>query len=155
MFEKIISLLEDKALAENSKRIKEIMQFRYILEPEIAALAAQSIDDNDLLLIRTILDAQERNLLENKNDAEDDQRFHIALARATKNEIMGEVFAVLYDILRECRVTPLQNAQRKKTSLRGHLRIYTALQERDSESSRVATRDHLNEVESLLYERPG
>ncbi len=89
MFEKIISLLEDKALAENSKRIKEIMQFRYILEPEIAALAAQSIDDNDLLLIRTILDAQERNLLENKDDAEDDQRFHIALARATKNEVNG------------------------------------------------------------------
>ncbi|MGA2400323.1 MAG: FCD domain-containing protein [Syntrophobacteraceae bacterium] len=151
MFEKIISMLEDKALASNSQRIKEIIQFRYILEPEIAALAAESIGDNDLVRIQTILDAQEKNLLENADDAKEDLRFHIALARATKNEVIGEIFAVLYDILRECRVPPLQNSQRKKTSLQGHLKIYRALKERDSESSRMAMRDHLNDVESLLY----
>jgi DNA-binding FadR family transcriptional regulator len=73
------------------------LQFRYILEPEIAALAAQSIDGNDLLLIQTILDAQVKDLPENKDDALEDQRFHIAPARATKNQIMGEVFALLYE----------------------------------------------------------
>jgi GntR family transcriptional repressor for pyruvate dehydrogenase complex len=150
MFEKIISMLEDKALAKNTERIKEIMQFRYILEPEIAALAAQFIDDKELVRIQIILDAQEKNLLENKDDTEEDMRFHIALARSAKNMVIGEVFAVLYDILRECRVQALQNDQRKKTSLQGHRRIYSALKERDPEASRMAMRDHLNEVESLF-----
>ena len=150
MIEKIISLLEDRALAGNSLRIKEIIQLRHILEPEVAALAAESIGDNELSRIKAILDAQEKKLAENKDDAEEDLRFHLALARATKNEVIVEVFAVLFDILKECRVAPLQNAKRKITSLEGHLGIYRALKQRDANSSRTAMRNHLSEVESTI-----
>jgi len=150
MIDKIISILEDKTLAKNTKRIKEILEFRRILEPEIAALAAESHDQKDLLRIKAILDAQEKKLPEDKEDAEEDLHFHMALARATKNEVLVEVAAVLHDILRECRVPPLQNLTRKRISLQGHQRVYAALIDRDSESSRMAMRNHLREVESLL-----
>jgi len=95
MFGKIISVLEDQGIAKNTKRIKEILEFRRILEPEIAALAAKSLEPNDLVLINTILDRQEKSLSEDKEDAQDDLRFHMALARATKNEILVEVTAIL------------------------------------------------------------
>jgi GntR family transcriptional repressor for pyruvate dehydrogenase complex len=151
MFNKIISVLEDQAIAKNTKRIKEILEFRRILEPEIAALAAESLDPNDLVLINAILDRQEKSLSEDKEDAQDDLHFHLALARATKNEILVEVTAILHDILRECRVPQLENIARKRISLQGHQKIYAALRERDSELSRSAMRDHLRDVESLLY----
>jgi GntR family transcriptional regulator, transcriptional repressor for pyruvate dehydrogenase complex len=151
MIDKIISLLEDKALAKSPKRIREILEFRYILEPEIAALAAKSLNPKDLARIKTILDTQEKNLLEDKEDAEDDLHFHMALARATKNDVLVEVAAVLYDVLSECRVPPLQNLTRKKVSLHGHQEIYAALRERDSELSRMAMRNHLSDVQSLLF----
>ena len=151
MFDKIISVLEDQAIAKNTKRIKEILEFRRILEPEIAALAAASLDPDDLVLIKTILDRQEKSLAEDKGDAHDDLHFHLTLARATKNEILVEVIAILHDILRECRVPPLENLTRKRISLQGHQQIYAALIERDSESSRKAMLNHLSEVDSLLY----
>jgi GntR family transcriptional repressor for pyruvate dehydrogenase complex len=150
MLDKIIAVLEDQALAKNTKRIKEILEFRRILEPEIAALAAESHDPQDLVRIKAILDNQEKSLLEDKTDAQDDLHFHLALARATKNEVLAEVAAVLHDILRECRVPPLQNLARKRISLQGHQGIYAALRERDSELSRTAMRNHLRDVESLL-----
>ena len=154
MIDKIVSLLEDKALANNPKRIREILEFRYILEPEIAALAARSLSPKDLARIKTILDSQERDLLDDEEDADEDLHFHMALARATKNDVLVEVAAVLYDVLSECRVSPLQNLTRRKVSLQGHQEIYAALRGRDSESSRVAMRNHLRDVESLLFGRP-
>ena len=153
MFDKIISVLEDRAVAQNTRRIKEILEFRRILEPEIAALAAESLDPNDLVLIKTILDRQEMSLSQEKADAQDDLHFHLTLARATKNDILVEVTAILYDILGECRVPQLENLTRKRISLQGHQKIYEALKERDSELSRSAMRDHLRDVESLLYGR--
>ncbi len=151
MFTKIISLLEEQAIAKNKKRIKEILEFRLILEPEIAALAAKFFDDNDLVLIRTILEKHEKSLSEDKEDAHDDLHFHLTLARSTKNEIIVEVIAILHDILEECRVSPLENLKRKRISLEGHQKIYEALRKRDPELSRAAMLNHLIEVDSLLY----
>ena len=153
MIDKIISLLEDKAIARNTKRIKEILEFRRIWEPEIAARAAQSLDSNDLALIKAILDKQEKSLAEDKEDAQDDLRFHLTLARATKNDVIVEVTAIIHDILKECRVPPLENLTRKRISLQGHQKIYAALRERDSELTRTAMMNHLTEVDSLLFDQ--
>lgn len=150
MIDKIISILEDKTLAKNTKRIKEILEFRRILEPEIAALAAESHEPRDLARIKAILDTQEKKLPEDQEDAEENLNFHLALARTTRNDVPVEVAASCMNILRECRVPPLQNLTRKRISLQGHQRIYAALRDRDSESSRMAMRDHLSEVESTL-----
>lgn len=153
MIDKIISFLEDQATAKNTRRMLEILEFRRILEPEIAALAAKSLDPDDLALLKTILDRQEKSLSENKDDARDDLHFHLTLARATKNEVLVEVSAILHDILRECRVPPLENLTRKSISLGGHQKIYAALKEGDAELSRSAMRDHLRDVEYLLNGR--
>lgn len=153
MIDKIMSLLEEKALSRNKKRIMEIIQLRSILEPEIAALAAEAHDPKDLARIKTILDAQEKSILEERDEGEEDSHFHQALARAAKNEVLLEVAAVLYDVLRECRVRPLQNLTRRKTSLHGHLKIFQALEKRDPEASRAAMKNHLKEVEALLYDQ--
>jgi GntR family transcriptional repressor for pyruvate dehydrogenase complex len=151
MFGKIISLLEDQSVAKNTRRIKEILEFRSFLEPEIAACAAQSLEPGDLALLKSILERQEKSLSEGKDDAEDDLHFHLTLARATKNEIIVEVVAIIHDILKECRVAPLENLTRKRISLQGHQKIYAALQDRNSGSSRTAMLNHLKEVDSMIH----
>jgi GntR family transcriptional repressor for pyruvate dehydrogenase complex len=151
MFNKIISGLENQSIAKNTRRIKEILEFRRILEPEIAALAAKSHDQKDLALMKMILDRQEKGLSDDKEEAREDLHFHMTLARATKNEIIVEVSAILHDILRECRVPPLGNFARRKISIEGHQKIYDAVRQRDSEQSRSAMLDHLRNVETVLY----
>lgn len=151
MIDKIVSDLENRAIAGNKKRIKEILEVRRIWEPEVAARAAKSIDPKDLALLGAILDTQEKGLAEGREDAREDLRFHMTLAHATKNDVIVEVTAVIYEILKECRVPPLESLTRKKMSLEGHRAIYAALVNRDSESSREAMLNHLNEVHSFLY----
>ena len=151
MIDKIVSLLEAKALTSNPKRVREIFQLRYILEPEIAAIASKSLSSKDLERIKVILETQEKGVLLDKEDAEEDLHFHMALVRATKNDVLVEMAAVLYDLLSECRVPPLESMRRKELSLQGHKEIYAALRAEDPELSRISMRKHLQEVESLLF----
>ena len=142
------SLLADQSLARNSRRQVEIIEFRSLLEPEIAALAAQNAGEKDLARLDAILAAQAESPDSGTDDAQADQHFHLALARATGNEVIRETVAVLHDLLRECRVPPLQNPLRKRLSLEGHGRIRAALAAKDPEAARAAMRAHLKDVES-------
>ncbi len=148
------SLLADQVIARNSKRQAEIIEFRSLLEPEIAALAARNADEKDLARLDAILNAQAPDQESDATgDGEADQRFHLALARATKNEVIRETVAVLHDLLRESRVPPLQSPERKRLSLQGHGRILAALQARDPDAAREAMRAHLKDIESAALKR--
>lgn len=152
MIDKFISRLEDRSAAANTQRIREILELRRILEPEIAARAARSLGERDIELLQAIVDRQEQDLVrDGEDDAGEDLHFHVTLARATKNEVIVEVTALIYDLLKESRVPPLVSPERKKASFLGHRRIFAALKERDPEVSRAAMLSHLFEIDLVLY----
>lgn len=150
MRDDLYALLTDRAIAGNSARLRDIVEFRGMLEPEIAAQAAARRDEKDLKRIQAILLAQERNIQDGKDDPDEDMHFHQALARASKNEVLREVSALLYDILRESRVPPLQTRERKTASLAAHKAVFAALERGDQDGCRQAMREHLRDVAALV-----
>lgn len=152
MRDSIFDLLQGQSVARNSKRLREIIEFRCILEPEIAALAAVHVEPRDLERLRGILESQERSHAEGREDPDEDLHFHGALARITRNEVICEVSAVLHELLRECRVAPLQTPGRQRVSHQGHQRILEALAAKDPEQCRQAMRAHLEEIRAQLNE---
>lgn len=141
-----------KLIAANPERIREAIEFRLVVEPEVAALAAARRTEDDLARIRKLIVLQEASGEEGFSGL--DARFHMALARATKNEVIWEMAAMLQDLLSESRAAHLLGRERSLASLRGHRRILEALENADPEACREAMRDHLLNVGTLAEETP-
>lgn len=131
----------ESAVARRPGRIRDVMEFRLLLEPEVAALAARRRKPEDLERLRRALAEQERSA--DAGFAGLDARFHMALARCAGNEVVWETAAMLRDLVSESRAAPLLTEARRAGSLRDHRRILEALERGDPEACREAMREHL------------
>lgn len=134
----------DQVITANPGRIREVLELRRTIEPEIAALAAKRRDSQDMARLRRIVEGQHSG--EGAGFAELDAKFHMAIAKATKNEVIWEMAAVLYDLLAESRAEPLVSPARRQCSLHGHERLLDALERADEQDARQAMREHLADV---------
>lgn len=123
-----------------------LVEVREILEPEIAALAATRITEENIQVMQQAVTAMETALEDVDVFVEADLDFHLALAEATQNPLIPILMDSIIDMLRE---------QRKRTGLvtgglkRGqfhHKKILEAVIQRDPETSRKAMQLHLQQV---------
>lgn len=153
------SLIDSFALAIQAQKdlLREILEFRLLMEPQIASLAARNITREELDRLKVIVCDQERRILAGAEDSELDAEFHLRLAAASKNRIVGQVMETVNGILNESRSESLWNESRRKASVIGHLKIIDALENRDSDMAFRAMRDHLSSVSRIILggEREG
>jgi GntR family transcriptional repressor for pyruvate dehydrogenase complex len=130
--------------------IREILEFRMLMEPQIASLAARNITREELDRLKIIICDQERKILAGKEDSELDAAFHHGLAAASKNRIVKQVMDMMNEILGESRSESLWNETRRKASVVGHLKIIDALENRDPDLAFEAMKEHLWSVERIV-----
>jgi len=124
----------------------KLTEVREILEPEIAALAATRITEENIAAMTEAVETMETALDNAEVFVEADLDFHLALAEATQNPIIPALMDSIIDLLRE---------QRKQTGYvegglaRGqyyHKRILEAVIKGDSQAARQEMQDHLLQV---------
>jgi len=140
-----------RALENKKRRLREIFEFRRILEPQIAFLAANNITRHEIDRLKVLIFDQEKRIISGEEDSDLDAAFHLSLARAAKNIIMVEVLRILNDILSETRWGAIQTEERRTASLRTHISIVDALEKRDPEAAKRAVSMHLVEVEQAVF----
>jgi DNA-binding FadR family transcriptional regulator len=59
----------------------------------------------------------------------------------------------LFDLLRQTRERYLQPEERKRRSLHGHQKILSAIKRRNPVATRQAMRQHLDEIEDILFKK--
>jgi GntR family transcriptional regulator, transcriptional repressor for pyruvate dehydrogenase complex len=133
--------------------IREILEFRMLMEPQIASLAAANITREELDRLKVIVCDQERRILAGKEDSELDGAFHLGLASASKNRIIKQVMDMMHEILGESRSESLWNETRRKASVVGHLKIIDALENKDPDMAFEAMKEHLRSVEKIVLGR--
>jgi len=124
-----------------------LMEFRTILEIEVARLAAERRTDHNLREMQDYLQEMEQAAEVPRGYVDADVGFHNALVRATHNPVLISVTSSLQDLLVKSReITfrgPPVGAIR---ALRAHYRIYEAVKAKDPETAAVAMRQHLDET---------
>lgn len=135
------------AFSDQKKRINDIFQFRRVIEPEIAALAATSMDADTLNLLKVIVCDQQMKAQSGKNTSELDSRLHFEIAKATGNSIFPEMMLALERIMKESRSEILQPPSRQQASISTHFKILEAFENRDPALARETMRRHITEVE--------
>ncbi|MGE4292546.1 MAG: FadR/GntR family transcriptional regulator [Desulfovibrio sp.] len=129
-------------------RIADIFQFRRMIEPAIASLAAKNASRAQRDRLKVLVCDQQRRLLAGEDDADLDAAFHLELARASGNRVVTEALAALHEILSETRSSFLQTPERKRLAAEAHLRIIDALEAHDPDGAAQAMDGHLRAVES-------
>ena len=138
-------------LQVQNEALRDIIEFRLMIEPQIAWLAARNITPEELDRLKIIVCDQQRKVLAGEADAALDEAFHLHLADASKNRIIKKVAHTLTEILNESRSESLQSEARSRASLMGHYKILDALEQRDSEMALRAMKEHLQAVEQVVF----
>jgi GntR family transcriptional repressor for pyruvate dehydrogenase complex len=142
-------LIMDAASAE------ELLQARLYIESGLAALAATNASDEDLRLMRVLVEQMRRDA-----EAEDsagfvdrDARFHLVLAESARNPVLMKVAEIIRELL-PAFITRFRTAfpQRVPAVVEQHARVYEAVRDRNPEAARRAMEEHLGFLMQLNRE---
>lgn len=139
-----------ESINERQGLLGDIIEFRKIVEPWIASLAAKKIKPEEISWLKMIVCDQHMAILYGRNDNEIDREFHMKLAELSGNRVVIEVMTAIQSIINESRSEWLQSRERKTASVEGHLKIIEALSSGNSEDSFRAMLDHLSEIEDYI-----
>ena len=135
------------------QQISELLDFRKMLEPPLAARAATHASVEDITEMEEILRRQDDKLRRGELAIEEDSEFHYNVAMASDNSVVLKVLDVLMDLLRETRERALQVEGRPQKSLAGHRRILMAIKRRDPAAAEDAMRRHIQDVEKIVLNK--
>jgi GntR family transcriptional regulator, transcriptional repressor for pyruvate dehydrogenase complex len=138
------------ALKRRQELVSELLDFRKMLEPPLAARAATHASPEEISEMEAILLRQEEKHLQGDAAVAEDAEFHYSLALASGNSVVLKVIDILMDLLRDTRARSLQVPGRSQKSLDGHRRILAAIKKRDSEAAKAAMRRHIEDVEEIV-----
>jgi GntR family transcriptional repressor for pyruvate dehydrogenase complex len=121
---------------------QELIDFRLMLEPEAAAMAAAYATNEDLARLAKLVDIIESNFecQDMKKVRAADLAFHEAVVEATHNELAKAVCAGIHPLVYDW-MGLIEN--RLPIGVRAHRRIYQAIADRDAGSARRLMREHL------------
>ena len=128
-------------LVWNRKSMMDILEYRRIVEPENAALAAINADEDDLACILTTIRDIERIGKPVLEFAIADMKFHLDIARATKNSLLFNVSNVIRDVLVSYyrKINELMGNR----AIRYHRLIFEAIRDRDPDRARHWMQEHI------------
>ncbi|MDO6619166.1 MULTISPECIES: FadR/GntR family transcriptional regulator [unclassified Shewanella] len=130
----------------------ELTQARALVEGEIAALAANTITEEELVeLNKTLI------MMENKSYVEEaDQMFHNIIANSTRNGALIKMFESLW-ALRASSPKIIDDydsvcSKDNQKTLDEHTAIYEALAAADASEARAAMHKHFNRLINVLFD---
>ncbi len=140
--EEVVPSLADQLL-ESHAQLPAIMEVREALEMQTSRLAARRRNDEDLRELRVALDAMATSIEAGEDGADADQRFHSAIARAARNDMLTTLMDQLADPIDQTRRASLSRPGRPPRSLAAHREILAAIEAQDEDAATAAMRAHL------------
>jgi GntR family transcriptional repressor for pyruvate dehydrogenase complex len=123
----------------------ELEDIRLILEPEIAALAAQHAPSEEITRLEELVKLLDSLEISPEERATADTEFHLALTEATRLKMLVALYLPLISIVRR-KILDL-NAEYQRRGVHGphppHGPILEAVRARDADGARLAMRQHI------------
>src|SRR5271167_263004 len=126
--------------------LPHLVELRLVLEPGIAAMAAERVTDEDLAAMREAVAVMDRSQKNAESYIEADLDFHLALAEAAGNPLILSLIDSIVGLLREQRIKIFNVEGGPQRGQFHHKRILEAMERRDPEMARSAMRAHLEQV---------
>ncbi|CAB3794176.1 HTH-type transcriptional regulator LutR [Paraburkholderia caffeinitolerans] len=141
---------------ETLSDIRRCYEYRVVVEAGAAALAAQKADDADIAAIRHEWDNLQTIVETSGIGAKDDFAFHMAVARASKNQffitaLSGIQEQMVFSMNLSRNLSLVKSIERQRIVQQEHLEVLEAIQAHDTERAARAMRDHLENAVSRMF----
>jgi len=140
------------------KDFQQLFEVRKLNETGAARLAALNRTEEDLLELKRIVDEMKRIQGNGELGEKADIDFHMAIVSATKNDMLYRLLTTVSDTVRESMKEARQlflysNPMRMEQLFHEHMRIYEAIEKKDSDEAYQAMMDHIVGVEEELFKK--
>lgn len=132
---------------------RDLAEARKIIEPGIAALAAQRATASDKENLLETINSMRESIGTPPVVAEADLEFHMALAKAARNQILLGIMRGLQRLLEELITSHLMKIEDQKWCLQEHIEIYEAIQEGNAAKAEQVMFRSLHNDLTVLGER--
>ena len=129
----------------------QIIEVRSIFEPQIASLAARNRTGKDLEELTALLKEFEMCDPDNtQREADLDNHFHLAIAKATHNPIVQITMEPIYSLLPRMRNYIYGNIEgEKETTLKFHRSLLDSLNRQEEHQARQIMQEHLDRTREI------
>lgn len=128
-------------LSDKYKLALELLDVRLMLEPEIAAKAAEYASEKDLKELKKLCDETEQLYLEGKNHIAKDIEFHSCIAKCSKNRVVETLVPVIQTAI--MTFVNLTHGRLMNETISTHRAITEAIAAHDSTGARCAMVMHM------------
>jgi len=145
-----------RLLIDEKKALADVFEMRKLIEPHIAALAAERASRKDIAQLKRIVAKQTSAVGRGETGVEADAELHLSISRATRNQALQKLVSGLMEMLSRSREESLQTDKRRASSIATHQRIVAAIAKHDRSKARSEMLRHIEQVEAsvLLSSRP-
>jgi GntR family transcriptional regulator, transcriptional repressor for pyruvate dehydrogenase complex len=141
-------------LIDEKKALADVFEMRKLIEPHIAALAAERATRHDIAQLKRIVAKQTDAVSRGATGVEADAELHFTIGRATRNQALQKLVSGLMEMLSRSREESLQTDKRRQSSIDAHRRIVAAIEKHDKARARSEMLRHIEEVEESVLSGP-
>lgn len=129
----------------SEKSVAEIIEFRQLMEPNVAKLACQKAEAADISRLREIYE----NMVDNQNDltlfAKFDCDFHSQIAKISRNSYVITLYEIIADILLNA-FSDIVSKRGNEAGLKYHKKIVEAFVAGDAEVAGAIMQEHMDDL---------
>lgn len=129
--------------------LSELAEARTIVESSAAELAAQRADEATIARLAEMVERGRRVVREHLPHTEVSMDFHVALAEASKNELLSATVRAYRDLLMQT-LRDMRDIRSARVTQKAHEEILDAIRARDPEATRKLVQEHLQDFEKRI-----
>jgi GntR family transcriptional repressor for pyruvate dehydrogenase complex len=134
-------------LLTSEKALREFVEVRMALGTEVAGLCAERVTPEELDEIELLVEKMRISVHDAEEFAKLDVAFHLAMAIASKNEVLNQILSGVREQTMELITKSVLLEEGRENALHGHIKILEAVRQHNPAKAREALRDHLKSCE--------
>ena len=139
-----------KMLIDEKEALADVFEMRKLIEPHIAALAAERATETDIAQLKRIVAKQTEAVSRGETGVDADAELHLCISRTTQNQALQKLVSGLMEMLSRSREESLQTTERRNASIETHRKIIGAIEKHDLIEARNEMLRHIEEVEASV-----
>lgn len=133
----------------STRDVEQLYEARKIVEPGMAALAAQRSSTRELAAMQRLLDRHQQQVEAGRYGSAEDTVFHMRLAAMADNPLLARLLEAVLQVLDAVRESAFLSARGLRYTLAGHREILYALESGDAATARQTMLDHLDRAQQV------
>lgn len=131
--------------------VEELTELRILIEPALAAKAAERANADDIALLRQSLQDLENSKHDRVKLISSDLLFHKVIFEASGNRLMGRLFHTIHRAMLDMMMFTSQVVDLEHT-IAFHKPILAAIEKRNAALAAKLMSDHMNDAAKLLFQ---